>query len=138
MHRIALGFAFGALTSASVFAQDAVTLPPTAKLLTKGEIIAAYDGKPHTWSHPNGDKGTGTTTFDAKNMTIGGTYDIGGNKGEWEGKVTFKKAQYCFRTKRTAMPKLGPEQCNQVYLDGTTAYEVDPKTKAVKSVNKPI
>lgn len=119
-------------------AADKVKIPEAAKLLNKDEIIAFYGGKMFSWAHPNTDKGKGTTTFDPAKSTIGGTYDIGGNKGEWEGKITWKGDQYCFQTRGKGQKKYSKVECNLIYLDGTTAYEVDPKSKKVKSVNTPM
>ena len=98
-------------------------------------MIAIYDGKLDLWKHPNGDHGT--TTHDAKAGTIGGEYNVGSNEGEWEGKVTWKGDQYCFRTRGKGKGKYGALECNIIFLDGTTAYEVHPKTKKVKSINTP-
>lgn len=134
-----LVFASASLVGTLAFAQDPVTLPPTAKLLTKAEIIAAYGGKPHTWSHPNTDKGTGTFTLDANTSTVSGTWEIGKQKGEFEGKITYEGDQSCYRTRPKGSKKAyGKITCNLVYLDGDTAYEVNPKTKVITSVNKPM
>ena len=136
-----VGIAFGVLlfTSVVAMADDLPTkLPATAKLLTKAEIVNIYDNKPHKWVHPAGDKGNGTTTYVSKTETISGTYNVGGNSGEWEGKITWKNDQYCFSTRGKGKGKFGPVMCNLIYLDGTTAYEVNPKNKAINSINTPM
>ncbi len=127
-----------ALCSTSAFAADKVKVPATAKLLSKSEIVALYDGKLYSWAHPNTDNGNGTTTFVSTSSTISETYNVGGNKGNWEGKITWKDNQYCFQTRGKGGKKFDPKQCNLIYLDGKTAYEVNPKTKKVMSVNNPL
>lgn len=125
-------------STTAALASGMPSLPAGAKQLTKAEIIALYDGKTFIWKNEkNGGPGTGTTRLDAKKGTIGGTFRIGEASGEWEGKVSFKGDQYCFRTRGKGQPKYGPLECNLIFLDGTTAYEVNPKTKAVNSVNTP-
>lgn len=137
MKTILLSTALGLLTLSAALADTAAKLPASAKQLTKAEIVAIYDGKLFNWSHPEGDKGHGTTTYVAKTQTIGGTYDVGGNTGEWEGKVTWKGDQYCFKTRGKGQKKWSATTCNLVFLDGSTAYEVNPKTKAINSINTP-
>jgi hypothetical protein len=137
MKSLCFALACSAVLATTALAETASTLPSTAKQLTRAEIVSLYDNKPYVWTHPAGDKGTGTTMYVAKSQTIGGTYDVGGNSGEWEGKVTWKGDQYCFRTRAKGQKKYSPTTCNLVYLDGTTAYEVNPRTKAVNSVNTP-
>ena len=137
MKCIAVAFAALALVSiapASI-AAEITKLPETAKKLTKDEIIAAYSGKSLNWSHPTTDKGYGTTVMDATASTMSGTYDVGGNKGEWEGKVSWKGEQYCYQTKGKGEKKYGKKTCTFVYQDGETFIEVDPKSEKVLSVN---
>jgi hypothetical protein len=120
-------------------AADKVKVPETAKLLNKAEIIAQYDGKLYSWDHPNTDKAHGTTTYVAASSTIGGTWESGKDKGEWEGRISWKGDQYCFETRgKGSKKKYNPKQCNMIYLDGITTYEVNPKTKQVLSVNNPM
>ena len=119
-------------------AKDKLLLPATAKPLTKDGVMAAYDGKQYAWSHPNTDKVTGTVKFDLKNGLMGGTWSDGKSTGEWEGKVTFKGDQYCFETRGKGQKKYNKMVCNLVYLDGTTTYELDPKTKKVLSTDTPM
>ncbi len=139
MRTFGVSLVLAALISVPALADDAVTLPSTAKLLTKSEIVAAYDGKRHTWSHPNTDKGTGTYTYDAARGEVTGTFKIGKDKGEFEGKIEFKDDLVCFKTRgKGKKTKYSPLKCVEVYLDGDTAYEIDPKTKVITSVNKPI
>jgi Protein of unknown function (DUF995) len=132
----ALTMIIGFASSTAAIAADEVKLPATAKLLTKAEILEAYGGKTYSWSHPNTDKYTGTVKFDLAHSYMSGNYELG--KDEWEGKVSFKGDQYCFRTRGKGQKKYNPVSCNLVYLDGTTTYELDPKTKAVKSIDKPM
>lgn len=137
MKHVAAAFAALALMSVAPasIAAEITKLPETAKQLTKDEIIAAYSGKSLNWSHPVTDKGTGTTVVDATASTMSGTYDVGGNKGEWEGKISWKGEQYCYQTKAKGQKKLGKKTCTLVYQEGETFIEVDPKTKKVLSVN---
>lgn len=132
----------GVCSVVCAFAVEAATktkVPATAKLLTKEQIIATYDGRLFSWDHPNTDKAHGTTTFHSATSTIGGTWEAGKDKGEWEGKITWKGDQYCFETRpKGSKGKYNPKQCNLIYLDGTTTYEVDPKSKKVLSVNNPL
>lgn len=137
MKSMCLAFVCSAALVLPALADASTKLPASAKQLTKAEIVALYDNKPYNWSHPAGDKGHGTTMYVSKSETIGGTYDVGGNTGEWEGKVTWKGDQYCFRTRGKGQKKYSPTTCNLVFLDGTTAYEVNPKTKAINSINTP-
>jgi hypothetical protein len=132
-----IALAFGLVCVSTAFAKDPVMLPEAAKQLTKAEIVSLYDSKLYNWMHPSGDKGTGTTRYVAATESISGTFDIGGQKGEWEGKISWKGDQYCFKTRGKGMKKYGPVTCNLVYLDGTTAYEVNPKTKKINSINTP-
>lgn len=124
--------------STSAWAADKVKVPKTAKSMTAAEIIAAYDGKKYAWDHPNTDKATGTVLFDFKTMTMGGTWKAGKDSGEWEGKITMKGDQYCYRTRGKGEKKYGKMTCNILYIDGTTVYEVDPKTKKVLSTDVPL
>jgi hypothetical protein len=119
-------------------AKDTLMLPPTAKLLDKAGIMAAYDGKKYSWSHPNTDKVTGTANFDLKNGMASGVWNDGKTSGEWEAKVTFKGDQYCFEARGKGKKKYNKMVCNLVYLDSTTTYELDPKTKRVLSIDNPM
>ncbi len=119
-----------------------VKLPPSAKMLTKAEVMAVYGGKSAEWTHPNTDKVTGTVTWDATVSTATGTWKDGKNSGKWEGKITFKGDQYCYETHGSAGNDPFPKKynkmvCNLVYqdTDGMT-YEVDPKSKKVLSTDK--
>jgi hypothetical protein len=130
-----MAFASGAFALTATQAMGAVKLPKTAKLLDKAGIIAAYGGKTTKFDHPNTDKVFGTAIFNA-DMTKGhGTIVAGDIKGEWETKITLKDDQYCWALKVKGAKKYEKPVCNQVYLDGKTAYEVQPKTKKILSVN---
>jgi len=122
----------------SAKAKDTLILPPTAKLLDKAGVMAAYDGKQYSWSHPNTDKVTGTANFDLKSGLAHGTWKYAKNSGEWESKVTFKGDQYCYEARGKGQKKYNKMVCNLVYLDGTTTFEVDPKTKRVLSTDTPM
>jgi outer membrane protein assembly factor BamB len=131
--QIALTLAgLGALT---VNAMGADKVPATAKLLTKAEIMAAYSGATLKWTHPYTDKGTGTAAFNTDLTSGKGTFVFGKDKGEFESKITFKGDQYCWAAKGKGEKKFGKRVCNLVYLDGKIAYEVDPKSKQILSVN---
>lgn len=119
-------------------AKDALMLSPNAKLLDKAGVMATYDGKQFAWSHPNTDRVTGTANFDLKNGLASGTWTDGKKSGEWESKVTFKGDQYCYEARGKGQKKYGKMVCNLVYLDGSTTYEVDPKTKKVLSTDNPM
>jgi Protein of unknown function (DUF995) len=121
-----------------VAAADRVKLPATAKAMTAAETIATYDGKKYAWDHPNTDNATGTVLFDFKNSYMSGTWKSGSDGGEWEGKITMKGDQYCYRTRGKGQKKYGKMTCNLMFIDGTTVYEVDPKTKKVLSTDVPI
>jgi hypothetical protein len=115
---------------------EAAKLPPTAKQLTKAEIIATYAGKSTTWDHPNTDKSTGTTVIAADIKTMSGTWKNGKDKGEWEGKISFnKKDQYCYVSRGKGEKKWSKETCNLVFADGKTIYETNPKSMKVLSIN---
>jgi hypothetical protein len=121
------------ITSAS--AADKVKLPATAVKLDKAGIMAAYGGKKTSFSHPNTDKVTGTADFSADMKTGSGTFVAGKIKGKWVSKITLKADQYCWSVKAGDAKKYDKPVCNHVYLDGNTAYEVDPKSKKILSVN---
>jgi hypothetical protein len=129
-------FAFTALlvSLSATTVWGATKIPKTAKLLNKAEIIALYANTTSDWDHPNTDKVKGTAIINA-DVTMGkGTWAAGGSKGEWESKITFKGDQYCWATKIKGT-KYNPRVCNLIYLEGKTAYEVDPKSKKILSVN---
>jgi Protein of unknown function (DUF995) len=121
--------------STPAFAADKVVLPPDAKMLTAAEVIAAYDGKSYAWDHPNTDKVKGTVTFDFKKGYMSGTWNDGKSKGEWEGKITMKGDQYCYRTKPKGGKKFSNTTCNILYTDGKMIYETHPKSKKVLSTD---
>lgn len=122
----------------STKAKDTLMLPKTAKLLDKAGVMATYDGKKFSWSHPNTDHLTGNVNFDLKKGYADGIWNDGKKSGEWEGKITFKGDQYCFETRGKGNKKYNKMVCNLVYLDGTTTYELDPKTKRVLSIDSPM
>jgi outer membrane lipoprotein-sorting protein len=125
-----------AFASTSAFAAESVKVPPTAKLLSKDEVIALYAGKSTTWEHPNTDKSNGTTIIAADLKTMSGTWQSGSDKGEWEGKISFNKdGLYCYVTRGKGQKKYGKQTCNLVFADGKTVYEADPKSKKVLSIN---
>lgn len=124
-----------ALAFTATAAMSAVKLPKTAKLLDKAGIVAAYCGKTILWDHPNTDKVKGTVIFNAKMTNAVGTYVSSKNKGEFESKVSFKGDQYCFSVRVKPAKEYAKRVCNLIYLDGTTAYEVNPKSKTIVSVN---
>lgn len=127
------------VVSGSYATAASTKLPASAKQLTKAEIVAAYDGKTYKWMHPAGDKGTGTTKYDAKTETIEGTYKIGKNSGEFEGRITWKDDAYCFSTTGKGKNNWGPVTCHFIYQDGTTIYETNTKKKrTVESINTPM
>lgn len=127
-----------ALLASGATAKDKLVLPATAQLLDAAGVMATYDGKQFAWAHPNTDKVTGTAMFDLKNGMAQGTWKGGKGSGEWESKVTFKGDQYCFEARGKGQKKYNKMVCNLVYLDGTTTYEVDPKTKRVLSTDTPM
>ncbi len=127
-----------ALFASRATAKDKVVLPATAQLLDAAGVLATYDGKQFAWAHPNTDKVTGTVMFDLKNGVMNGGWKAGKDTGEFEGKVTFKGDQYCFEARGKGQKKYDKMVCNLVYLDGTTTYEVNPKTKRVLSVDTPM
>ena len=129
---------FASLVIASPsFAAEIKNLPEGAKLLTKPEVIALYSAKPYIWTHPFTDKGTGTLTFvDAKSY-MSGAFNFDGNKGEWEGKISWKNDSYCIQTRAKGQKKYAALRCQDVYQVGDTLYEVDPKSKKITSVNMP-
>lgn len=125
-----------ALGTSAALAEEITKLPDSAKQLTKEEIISAYANKHLTWSHPTTDKGHGTTIVDATVTTMSGTYDVGGSKGEWEGKISWNGQQYCYQTRpKGSQKKYSKKTCNLIYSGGNNFIEVDPKTKKVLSVN---
>jgi hypothetical protein len=132
-----------AIFATLVFATPALgaeiaNLPEGAKLLTKAEIVAVYDGKPFVWTHPFTDKGNGTFNFVASKSYMSGKFDFGGKKkGDWEGKVTWKGEVYCIQTRAKGGKKYDPMQCQDVYQVGDKFYEVNVKSKKVTSVNMP-
>lgn len=122
----------------SAKAKDTLMLPPTAKLLDKAGVMATHDGKKFSWSHTNTDKVTGTADFDLKNGMASGIWNDGKTSGEWESKISFKGDQYCYEARGKGQKKYNKMVCNLVYLDGTTTFEVDPKTKRVLSTDTPM
>ncbi len=124
--------------SSPVFAADKVKIPKTAKVMTAAEIILAYDGKSYAWDHPNTDKATGTVLFDFKKSYMSGKWKAGKDSGEWEGKITMKGDQYCYETRGKGQKKYDKMVCNILYIDGTTIYEVHPKSKKVLSTDVPM
>ena len=124
--------------ASSALAKDKIILPTTAVLLDAAGVMATYDGKQFAWAHPNTDKVTGTAKFDLKNGLADGTWKAGKDTGEWESKVTFKGDQYCFEARGKGQKKYNKMVCNLVYLDGTTTYEIDPKSKRVLSIDTPM
>lgn len=137
MKSISIALACSFVFTSAALAEAPAKLPASAKQLTKAEIIALYDSKPYNWMHPSGDKGTGTTMYVAKTESISGTFKIGGKSGEWEGRISWKGDQYCFKTRGKGQKKYGPVTCNVLYLDGNTVYETNPKTKKINSINTP-
>jgi Protein of unknown function (DUF995) len=115
-----------------------VKVPATAKPMTATDIIAAYDGKTYKWAHPNTDKVTGTVLFDFKKSFMNGTWKAGKESGEWEGKITMKGDQYCYETRGKGKTKYDKMVCNVLFIDGTTVYETDPKSKKVLSTDVPM
>lgn len=119
-----------------------VKLPATAKMLTMAEVVAIYGGKTAEWAHPNGDKATGTATWDAAVAFSSGTWKSGKDSGHWDSKISWKGDQYCYEARGAVgdapMPKKYSKMvCNLVYQDTDgLIYEVDPKTKKVMSTDK--
>jgi hypothetical protein len=130
-----MAFASGAFALTATQAMSAVKMPKTAKLLNKAEIIALYANTTSDWDHPNTDKVKGTAIINADVTIGGGTWIAGNEKGNWESKITFKGDQYCWASRLKGEKKYNPRVCNLIYQDGKTAYEVDPKTKKILSIN---
>jgi hypothetical protein len=122
-------------TSDTTLAVEAVKVPATAKLLTKAEIVATYGGTTSNWEHPNTDGSHGTAIVNADATKGHGTYADDKSNGTWESKITFKGDQYCWSVRVNGKGKFQKPVCNLIYLDGKVAYEVDPKSKKILSVN---
>lgn len=129
--------ATAALLLVPSYAAGKVKLSAMAKVLTGAEIKTAYSGHALNWTHPNTDKMTGTVVFDAAGATMTGTWSDGKSTGDWEGQATWKGDQYCWQARPKGSNKSWPKSvCNVIYLDGTTFYETDPKSKKILSVNE--
>jgi len=106
------------------------TLPPTAKKLTGPEIVKLYDGATITWNNfTQKTEMAGTTTFDFKKGTQTGTWEGGGKKGTFTGKIRVKGDLWCYKIGNNK------ETCDSVYMDGQDIYEVNAKG-VVDSQNK--
>lgn len=139
MMRLILSTVTVGLLSVSASMAATTKLPASAKQLTKAEIVAAYDGKTYKWVRTVGKKGHGTTKYDAKTETVEGTFNVGANSGEFEGKISWKGDAYCFSTTGKGMNNWGPVTCHYIYSDGTTIYETDTeKKRTVESINTPM
>jgi Protein of unknown function (DUF995) len=138
MLRFIVFAAFAISIITPVAAADKVKVPATAKAMTATDIIATYDGKSYAWAHPNTDKATGTVLFDFKKSYMSGTWKAGKDSGEWEGKITMKGDQYCYETRGKGKKKYDKMVCNILFIDGTTVYEVNPKSKKVLSTDVPM
>lgn len=132
---IVLGVFITAIGSTGLQAAEKVKLPESAKKLDKAGILVAYGGKTTNFEHPNTDKVHGTAIFNADMTKGNGTFVAGKTKGTWQTKITLKEDQYCWALRVGKNKKYDKPVCNFVYLDGNTAYEVNPKTSEILSVN---
>jgi opacity protein-like surface antigen len=108
----------------------ALDVPTTAKKLTAAEWKVVYDNKTHEYNNlvmTEGNTGTFRYVYKTKKVFI--TPNLEGKTEKWETTFKVNKDQLCIKNS----PK--KYQCFVAYLDGTTLYEVDPKTNKVWSQN---
>lgn len=119
MRRFACAVAVFTVFVPAAFAQNAPTLPPSAKRLAGATIAELYDGKTYTFeSYTSFGIATGEVSYDLKAGTNRGTYQLGSRNGTFGGQIRIARDRFCYKTASTG------ERCNYVYLDGADIYEV--------------
>lgn len=117
------------LISSEALADNAPSLPPSAKKLSGREITELYDGLTINFNNfTMGQALTGTDTYNIKGHSHHGTYSIGGKSGAFSGSAQVRGDKFCHREGNS------PEHCAFVYTDGADIYEVDSKG-LVESLN---
>lgn len=124
-----------AITSTAALAEN-VTVPASAKLMKRADIVAAYAGKSITWQRANGGDVSGTATFSADLKSATGDWKTADQRGEFESKVTLKGDQYCYQARDKGKKEYGKLTCAIMYSDGAQFYEVEPKSKKLVSITK--
>jgi hypothetical protein len=108
------------LGAGPALAEDPPKLPPDAHQLTGQEIVALYDGK--TFNYKNFTffgVVTGQVSYDFKDGTNHGTYQLGPRHGTFNGKIRIAKDRFCYTEN-------GGEVCDLIYQAGSIVYEVKP------------
>jgi hypothetical protein len=119
MQRLACAVAVFAVFVPAAFAENAPTLPPSAKRLAGATIAELYDGTTYTFeSYTSFGMATGEVSYDLKAGTNRGAYRLGPHKGTFGGQIRITRDRFCYKTPSTG------ERCNDVYLDGADIYEV--------------
>jgi hypothetical protein len=112
------------------FAEDAASLPASAKRLAGATIAALYDGNAFTFkSQTFYGLVTGEVSYDFSAGTNHGTYALASRRGTFDGKIRIVGDRFCYKA---GFPG---ERCNYVYLDGSDIYEVRQSGK-VDSVKR--
>ena len=111
-----------ALTVSSTFATEAPKVPASAKKLTGAEITLLYDNATIAFDNfTQKSSVTGTATFDLKKKTSKGTWESGGQSGNFTGAVQVKGDKWCYVNGNKK------QVCDSVYMDGDDIYEVNAK-----------
>ena len=118
------------VTPPAFAADDAPSLPATAKKLTGARIVALYDGKtfPYT-SYTSFGTASGTVTYDFKSGTNHGTYVFGSIHGNFDGKIRMAGDRFCYQVMNDR------EHCDFVYVAPDGIYNVS-STGKIDSVNQ--
>jgi len=110
------------LLAKPAFAVEAPQLPASAKKLSGTEILTLYGGSTVTFNNFTKDKPlSGTVTYDLKKKMHSGTYNLGGQRGQFSGVNRVNGDQFCHKEGS------GNEDCVFVYTDGPDIYEVNAK-----------
>ena len=105
----------------SALAIDAPSVPSTAKKMTSVEIKELYDGKTgHYENFMFKEANAGTFSYDFKAKTVGGTYKMGADAGNWKGTFSPGKDQICIKVDGQ------PKNCFFMFRDGDGTPLVPP------------
>lgn len=108
-------------------------LPKDAVQLNGAEIAEWLNGKKFTdvVIYDSSVPVTATTNWNAKKMRVSGTFDAGGNKGEFDNEWVIDGDKSCAEKTED-----GKWICQKVFVVGDIMYEVNRKGK-VHAVSKP-
>jgi hypothetical protein len=117
----------------TALAIEAPQLPSSAKKLSGKEIVDLQDGVNLTYkNYVDGVLVTGTAVHDFKNNQNSGTYDYKGTKGLFNGRVWLNDDMFCHSENAGR-----GDTCVNVYLDGSSFYNVSPEGKVLSVDTKP-